>query len=232
MTTNEFFLKEAKKELAFTCNGVDYYQFTDGGLPIYYNRFRAFQNTVDNHNQFKVTDAVFTEYLDMVDKMTNDRSLEAERRIVEIQRLTQTLKFRREQSNNLTLVYEIASVWFFDQSEDPAEYDYAYGQKKSKIWAENNLAILPNGETVNLLAFFLRTPLNRFIDFQDLSQTGTLKYLKSLNELSFSHSLHNLSLLSESEKETNIGQNISSLMETYEAFWKLIDSELQNTSTS
>ena len=232
MTPNEFFIKEAKKELAFTCNGVDYYQFTDGGLPIYYNRFRAFQNTVDNHNQFKVTDAVFTEYLDMVDKMTNDRSLEAERRLVEIQRLTQTLKFRREQSNNLTLVYEIASVWFFDESEDPAEYDYAYGQKKSKIWAENNIVILPQGQTVNLLAFFLRMPLNRFINFQDLSEIGTLKYLKSLNELSFSHSLHNLSLLSESEKETNIGQNISSLMETYEAFWKLIDSELQSTSTS
>ena len=232
MTPNEFFIKEAKKELAFSCNGVDYYQFTDGGLPIYYNRFRAFQNTVDNHNQFKVTDAVFTEYLDMVDKMTKDHSLEAERRIVEIQRLTQTLKFRREQSNNLTLVYEIASVWFFDESEDPAEYDYTYGQKKGIEWAKNNIAILPNGETVNLLAFFLRTPLNRFIDFQDLSHNGTLKYLKSLNELSFSHSLHNLSLLSESEKEMNIGTNISLLMETYEAFWKLIDSELQNTSTS
>ena len=232
MTTNEFFIKEAKKELAFSCNGVDYYQFTDGGLPIYYNRFRAFQNTVDNHNQFKVTDAVFNEYLDMVDKMTNDRSLEAERRIVEIQRLTQTLKFRREQSNNLTLVYEIASVWFFDESEDPSEYDYIYGQKKSKIWAENNIAILAEGQTVNLLAFFLRMPLNRFIDFQDLSQIGTLKYLKSLNELSFSHSLHNLSLLSSEEKETNIGQNIESLMETYQAFWQLIDSELQNTSTS
>lgn len=232
MTPNEFFLKEAKKELAFSCNGVDYYQFTDGGLPIYYNRFRSFQNTIDNHNQFKVTDAVFTEYLDMIDKMTNDRSLEAERRIVEVQRLTQTLKFRREQSNNLSLVYEIASVWFFDESEDPAEYDYAYGQKKSKIWAEKNIAILPNGETVNLLAFFLRTPLNRFIDFQDLSHNGTLKYLKSLNELSFSHSMHNLSLLSNEEKETSIGQNIGLLMETYEAFWKLIDSELQNTSTS
>jgi hypothetical protein len=232
MTQNEFFLKETKKELAFTCNGVDYYQFTDGGLPIYFNRFRAFQNTVDNHNQFKVTDAVFTEYLDMVDKFTNDNSLTPERRIAEVQRLTQTLKFRRQQSNNLTLVYDISAIWFFDESEDPAEYDINYSQKKIKIWVENNIAILPDGSTMNLLAFFLRTPLNRFINFQDLSQPGTLTYLKSLTEVEFSHSLHNYSMLSETEKGQTIGQNIASLMEIYEGLWKLIDGELQSISTS
>ena len=232
MTPNEFFLKEAKKELAFTCNGIDYYQFTDGGLPIYYNRFRAFQNTIDNHNQFKVTDSVLTEYLDMVDKFTNDNSLTSDRRIVEIQRLTQTLKFRREQSNNLSLVFDISAVWFFDESEDPAEYEINYSKTKIKNWQENNIAILPDGQTVNLLGFFLKIPLNRFINFQDLSQPGTLTYLKSLTETEFSHSLHNYSMLSETEKEQNIGLNIASLMETYEGLWKLLDSELQNTSTS
>lgn len=231
MTANEHFIKEAKKELAFTCNGVEYYQFTDGGLPIYFNRFRQFQNTFDNHTQFKVTESVLTEAIDMIIHFTNDSSMSPERRIAEVQRVVETFKWRREQSNNLDLLYEIASIWFFDQTEDPAEYDYNYGKKKANIWAENNTCTLPSGEKINLLFFLTHTPLNQFIDFQDLSQVGTLEYLKKLKEVEFSHSLYNLSRLSKSEKSGIIGQNIASLMETSEALWKLIDSELRNTTT-
>jgi len=231
MTPNEYFLKEAKKELAFVANGVEYYQFTDGGLPIYYKRFYAFQETMRRHEEWKVTQSVFEEYLDMVDKFTNDSSLTPDRRIAEIQRLTTMLKWRREQSNELMLVYELASVWYFDESEDPCEYDTNYAKKKMELWV-NTKEIEFDGEKIDLIAFFLRTPLNRFIDFQNFSENGTIQYLNKLYLTQFSHSMYNFSTLSESEKGTNIGQNISFLMEMYKGLILLTDTEQPNTMIS
>jgi hypothetical protein len=231
MTPNEYFLKEAKKELAFVANGAEYYQFTDGGLPIYYKRFYAFQETMRRHEEWKVTQSVFEEYLDMVDKFTNDNSLTPDRRIAEIQRLTTMLKWRREQSNELMLVYELASVWYFDESEDPCEYDSTYAKKKVDLWL-NTKEIEFDGEKIDLIAFFLRTPLNRFIDFQNFSQDGMIVYLNKLYQTQFSHSLYNFSMLSESEKGTSIGQNINFLMEMYKGLVSLTDIEQPNITTS
>jgi len=231
MTPNEYFLKEAKKERAFVANGVEYYQFTDGGLPIYYKRFYAFQETMRRHEEWKITQSVFEEYLDMVDKFTNDNSLTPDRRIAEIQRLTTMLKWRREQSNELMLVYELASVWYFDESEDPCEYDSTYSKKKIQLWL-NTKEIEFDGEKIDLIAFFLRTPLNRFIDFQNFSENGTIAYLNKLYLTQLSHSMYNFSTLSESEKGTNIGQNISFLMEMYKGLILLTDTEQPNITTS
>jgi len=231
MTPNEYFLKEAKKELAFVANGVEYYQFTDGGLPIYYKRFYAFQETMRRHEEWKVTQSVFEEYLDMVDKFTNDNSLTPDRRIAEVQRLTTMLKWRREQSNELMLVYELASVWYFDESEDPCEYDSTYAKKKIQLWL-NTKEIEFDGEKIDLIAFFLRTPLNRFIDFQNFSENGTIQYLNKLYLTQLSHSMYNFSTLSESEKGTNIGQNINFLMEMYKGLILLTDTEQPNTMIS
>lgn len=230
---NEYFLKEAKKELVFSCGGVDYYQFTEGGLPIYYNRFREFQATMNRHEEWKVTNEVFTEYLDMIQKFAKDTKLTAERKVAEIERITEFIKWRREQSNELMLVFELASVWYFDESEDPAEYSSEYAKEKIKNWqGNNNFAIIEGVKLESLLGFFLRTPLNKFINFMDLSEVGTMTYLRKLYETAYSHSLHNYLMLSEIEKGMNIGQNIESLKETHLGLIGLIDSELQNITTS
>lgn len=232
MTPNEYFIKEAKKELAFGANGIEYYQFTDGGLPIYYNRFRNFQETMRKHEEWKVSEIILNEYLEMVQNFIKDGSLTPDRRLAEIERLTTMLNWRREQSNDLMLVYELASIWFFDSSEDPAEYDINYAKNKIKIWCETKEIQVDGKLYPSLLAFFLRTPLNRFIDFQDFSQVGTMTYLKKMFETYYSHSLHNFSMLSETEKEGNIGQNISSVMEMSLGLINLIDIEQQNITTS
>lgn len=232
MTKNEFFLKETQKELAFTIDGVGYYCFTDGGVPIYYNRFREFQQRMQWNEEWKVTNEFLQEHIDMTDKFIKDSSFTAEYKIAQIQRLNENLKFRREQSNNFTLVYDLASIWFFDESEDPAEYNQSYNNKKVEKFTKSRTCILPNGDEVNLLAFFLRTPLNRFIDFQNISEVGTLKYLKKLQELQFSHSLYHFTMLSESEKKESIGQNIAFQMAISQNLTELLDLELQSFTTS
>jgi len=231
MTPNKHFLEETQKELAFTIDGVEYWCFANGGVPIYYTRFREFQQRMQWNEEWKVTNEFLQEHIDMIDKFTKDNSLTADRRLAEIQRLNENLKFRREQSSNFSLIYDLASIWFFTSEEDPAEFNESIHKKKVLNFTKNRTCILPDKKEVNLLAFFLNTPLNRFIDFQNLSEVGTLNYLQKIQELQLSHSRYHLSMLSESEKNQPIGQNIAFQMEMCQNLVTLIGLELKNTTT-
>lgn len=235
---NQAFLAEAKKELAFTItdslSGEIYkvYQFSDGGSPIYYNRFRAITQMFQRHDEWKVDKSTMDEYLDMTAKYLNDASISPDEKVMQISRLLNNLKFRIDQSNSFTLVYEIASIWFFTEFEDPTDYNYSRVQKNMLLFSRNKTCILPDGNEVNLLAFFLSTPLNRFISFQDLSEQGTIAYLKKLQEYQLSHSLYNLTKLSSEEKTMPIGQLIEFQVEMSKQLIELLNSELRNTTTS
>lgn len=220
---NEHFKSETKKEKAFESKGVAYYHFTDGGTPIYYKRFQAFQDKMSKSHEWKISDAVLTEYTDMVRKFTQTGgNLSDERKLAEIARLTDNLEWRRQQSNDVALVYEIAAVWYFDETEDPADYSEDYAKEKIHRWMEDS----------ELFAFFLRTPLNRYIDFSGLSDPGMQTYLKAMYQAAYEQSKSNFLRLSESERESEIGQNILLVAESYLALMNLIDLGLLNTTTS
>lgn len=53
------------------------------------------------------------------------------------------------------IAYKLASVVFFDKSENPYLYDQAYGAKKIKRWKENE----------EIGAFFLRLPILRLMPY-------------------------------------------------------------------
>lgn len=219
-TPNKFFEEETKKELAFESGGVKYYQFTEGGAPIYIRRFQAFQDKMGKSEEWKISDAVLTEYIDMVEKYTMEGgNLSPERRLAEIARLTDNMKWRRRQNNDMQTVLEVAAVWYFDETEDPAEFSEAYAREKIKRWQGDR----------ELFGFFIREPLNKFINFSGLSETGTKKYLKAMYSAALEQSLNNLSRLSKSETESEVGQNILLLVETYRAMINMIDLESEST---
>jgi len=229
---NKRFEEETEKELIFECDNIKYYQFINGGTPMYYARFKQFQETMRKHEEWRINDSVLSEYIDMVSSLTQNKGLDSERRIAEIARVTEMIKWRREQSNDLQLIYELASIWYFDESEDPSKYDYSHAQEKIKSWMKSNECTIEGVKYNSLLSFFLQTPLNRYINFRDLSESGTLKYLQKTTETMLSHSMHNSLLLSEKEKGESMGLNISSLMETYQNLNYLIGLELENISTT
>lgn len=210
LRVNSKFDEEPKKEVAFTHDGIDYYHFTEGGTAIYFQRFRALQNAMQKHEEWKVTDEVLTEFVDMVQKFAGEGNTS------EILGLVQKFKWRRTQNEDFMLMYELASIWYFDESEDPAIYDASYCRVKIERWRKSG----------KLLAFFLRTPLNKYIDFSSLLGDGMQKYLLEMHLTLYAQSAMNLLRLSESEKLGNTGKNITYLMETYSDLAKLIDTEL------
>ena len=213
---NSNFLSEPKKELAFEFEGVKYYHFTEGGTSIYFQRFRALQDVMRKHEEWRVSDAVLTEFVDMVERLALQDKTQ------EVVGLVQKMRWRRQQSNDLLLMYDIASIWYFDESEDPAVWDAGYSKVKIERWRKS-------GE---LYAFFLRTPLNRYIDFSQLSSDGMQNYLLELHLTLYAQSATNLLRLSDEQKMSDTGKNIAWLMETYSDLANLIDTGLRNTITT
>jgi hypothetical protein len=56
-------------------------------------------------------------------------------------------------------IYKLASVLFFDDSEDPYTYDFKYNRKKIKAWMEDS----------ELLPFLVKEPLKTLIPFGNLA---------------------------------------------------------------
>lgn len=230
MTPNEFFLKEQYKELEFICNGIEYYRISNSGIPTYFQRLQAFQNRMQDHEEFKLTGAEINEAIGMIKSFNNNKSLTEVERVFEVNRIVGNFEHRREQNNKIQLLYDVASIWYFTAEEDPSVYEYEYAKKHIKNWLQNNEAILPDGTKTKLSDFFLQTPMNRFVDLQNWYDFDTQQYSKKLMELGYSHSLYNLSKLTQEEKTSNLGESIGWLMEMYSLFWQLNDSELSNTS--
>ena len=226
---NKYFLEEDMKEFAFECKGVKYYQFKDKALPITYMRLKAAQEIIAHTSELKVTEAVLDEFQDMIDVYAGVRtgdhrvlSMTKEQLQAQIAHHNSIMRQRRKMGNTLDAMYYLASVFYFDETEDPAVWDRIYADKKIKQW-------LGEHETE---AFFLRSlPLHTIISSEFL-QAGSQEFLQNLLLLTSTHSTHNLSMLSDEERESEVGMNITLLGLTYEALANLNDKGLLMSTSS
>ena len=215
---NKYFLDEDKKEFAFECKGVKYYQFKDKALPITYMRLKAAQETIALASELKVTENVLDEFQDMLDVYAGVRtgdhrvlSMTKEQLQAQLAHHNSIMRQRRRLGSGLEAMYLLASVFYFDESEDPAVWDRSYGEHKIKQWLGEH----------EIEAFFLRSlPLDTIIS-SELFQAGSTEYFQSLFLMLSTHSQHNYSMLSETEKESEAGMNIALLGETYRALINL-----------
>lgn len=67
--------------------------------------------------------------------------------------LNKNLQDRLELIIEPDIVYKLAAVMYFDDSEDPYRYDHTYGQKKIERWRKG----------MDLKSFFLSTPIKDLI---------------------------------------------------------------------
>lgn len=88
-------------------------------------------------------------------------------------------------------VYKLASVVYFDENENPEDYEMAYNLKKIAKWKE--------AESVN--AFFLRQPIQKLIPFLNLQDFDILSYSKVVERVTQEHLENILETLSETQKQ-------------------------------
>ena len=164
----------------FIMDGVQYYQATAGGINMLMGRFHAFSDTLRRHDTLKLDNQLlttgFAALLTLLKRIRAQASLDTEQVLDATQEaitLIDRLEQRRAFGLDVSQVYEIASVYYFGENEDPGSVDTVTNQAKIHGW-------LPYPE---LYAFFLRMPVAAYFDSPALSDESILTYILQANRL-------------------------------------------------
>lgn len=154
-------------EFAFSCGGVDYFEFTDkNNLPFERGLeamtfYQEMQNGVTN-DYLKAHQAAMNKLLSDPKKIN----------LNEIIKLNARMDERLAYIISKDIIYKIASVAFVDKQENISRYDYKYNAKKIENWKDN----MGDG-------FFLSIPIKKLIPFLQKSGDSSLMYLRVVEKV-------------------------------------------------
>ena len=159
---------------AFILDGIQYYQFDD---PFGMSAQRAFAAIdIFQEVQSRASRDYIIAHNEAMIQLFNSRPIDLTKAI----KLTNNLDERLKMVFDADLLYKLASVIYFDSSEDPYLYDYKYGVEK--IGRFRNAQ-----EKGQLDNFFLNTPIRQYLPFSDISKEDLEVYTKVGREVSKSH---------------------------------------------
>lgn len=173
-------------EYAFTCGGTKYYRFADiTNLP-YERGLMALQ--VYNEVDMRCSRQFLLHYADTIDKLLHEQKID----IFKINQLNEILMQRLTLTTDTDLLYKLASVCFFDKTENPAVYEPDYAEKKIAKWRKDK----------GVRDFFTQMPLLELMPFLQNVDTDLDTYSAMCDELNKIHS-ECLRLASSASKSTN-----------------------------
>lgn len=155
---------------AFKSGGKQYYCYEDiNNIP--FERGLA-ALTIFNEIEMKCSIDFLKRYTKAIDELLHERVID----VYKLNALNNVLMQRLNLSLDVDLMYKLASVVFFDKSENPTVYEQTYAEKKIERWKKD--------ETVT--AFFLKKPIRDLMPFlknapQDLDTYSRLN--EEINEL-------------------------------------------------
>lgn len=150
-------------EKVFNIEGVNYYQFKDiSKIPC----LRAFtKSDVYAELDMRCTREFLVSHCKAVKKLlSNSKQIN----ITQVAILTQQLEERLEMIYEVDIIYKIASVVFFDKSENPYEYDDLHGREKIAIF--KRYARKNDG-------FFFETLFKRLLNTKNTSDKDLQTYM-------------------------------------------------------
>ena len=136
-------------EYAFTSGGTKYYRYADiTNLP--YDRGLT---AIQVYNEVEMRCSV--DLLKAFTQAIDDVLMAKEINIYAIKQLNDIIKQRLQFSVDVELLYKLASVCFFDKTENPRVYDQQYAEKKIAKWRKDK----------GVADFFSQKPLKELMPF-------------------------------------------------------------------
>jgi len=166
---------------AFVYQGRTYFMFDDiFSIP----SIRGLQ-ALDYYEEFNMrcTKDYLTRWTESAEKILTDNK---KINLIELGTLVKHLQERLKMIPVSDHIYKIASVIFFDDSENPYMFDRKYNKKKVDLWKKDP----------EVLSFFLQTPLKDLIPYLDSQKASLVTYsgvVKELNTIHFKEVLKHLS---------------------------------------
>lgn len=154
-------------EFAFECGGKRYFKFVDKNNMPALRGLEAM--TFYQEMQNGVTNSYLKHHMTRMDEiLSNPKSIN----IGEIIKLQYWLGERLKFTISKDIIYNIASVAFIEEGENPSTYDHAFNKKKIDNWKINAAD-----------GFFLQQSLRDLIPFLQLSGAASPMYLETVEKL-------------------------------------------------
>lgn len=178
---------------AFESGGVKYYQFQDIFQLCHSRAFRAME--VYEEAQMRTTKEILKLHVDATEKILTSQTID----IFAMKKLNDQLKDRLDHVIASDTVWKLASVVFFDETENPYDYDYKYGIEKIKLWKKEK----------DIANFFLNTPINKLLPYLDMSEADLATYMKVGEALT----KEQIKTLSEYTSKTGVNKDLFQISE-------------------
>lgn len=157
-----------KTEFAFECNGVKYYKAVkDYILPV--GRYKFIDQKLSEAEirmDLKTLKAFIVEL---------EKSLDGSKGTINLGKAFETIykmKTRCELAFEPETIKRLASVVYFDETEDLRDYDEEYGNKKIASW-----------DKAEFIGFFLTKPIEELLNLRGISETSLAKYIKDSEQI-------------------------------------------------
>lgn len=185
--TRKNVFNQYKKDVkyAFTCDGVDYYQFSDfSNMPA----LRGLKTMVFYEEmKMKCTLQYLKYHCEAVDNILTASKID----VYKLKALNDQMQMRLNMALDTELIYKLSSVVFFDENENVSDYDFEYNKKKIERFKNS-----PSAD------FFLLAPVQELLPvLKDLGE-NLRKYSQAVEIINQTH-LDNL-LQSLPEDKTQI----------------------------
>lgn len=157
---------------AFVSDGVQYYMMKDS-----FNSFcgRALSGlSVYEQWEMRCSREFLVDWHNALDKLLNSNPIQLQE-IIKLKLLMgERMAFALPTEE---IVYQFASVLFFDESESPYAYDPEYGKQKIERWKKSH----------DIADFFLTVPIKTFIPLPNLSEQDLKTYYKVVGLIDEKH---------------------------------------------
>lgn len=163
---------------AFEIGGVKYYYF-DEAFNVPYERALT---ALTYYEEFRMR--CTREFLEMHVKATDEALNKG--RLTNASVLNNQLKERLNFIFEPTLLYKLASVIYFDETESPLSYDFKYNEEKIKLFQSQK----------DIKGFFLQHHIQQLVPFLkdvELNLESYLTVVKGVNEIHLENILSNIS---------------------------------------
>lgn len=162
---------------AFEAGGIQYFMHLEiAGMAA----GRALQALAFNEeHEMKVEKEMHLAYLKSLKECLNMND------IVRASYLTTVIENRLQFIVEPDILYKMASVVFFDETENPYAYDHAYGQLKVAAWKK-----------LEVEHFFYRTPIRTYLPSSDMFDGGLESYIAKVRLLTLQEIQSYISILS------------------------------------
>lgn len=171
-------LESGYLEPAFTHEEVPYYCATSGGANLGIKRYAAIGDLMRRHDELRLTDDVLSSSFKLMADLNQQQikliatGSDEIGPTLEVNAIIRRLQSRQRLGVDVQMIYELASLWYVAEDEDPRDYDVERNRKKVESWVRDPA----------LYERFSGDPLGKFVPLQPLFEGATQSVLRAMNQ--------------------------------------------------